>query len=64
MPTPDGLDLPNGFPAEDMRNCIKVDVAGWKAELADIGSEHYPRFGVRLPKELLDQLERIGKRLE
>jgi phosphoenolpyruvate carboxykinase (GTP) len=64
MPTPDGIDLPDGFPAEDMKELLKVDVAGWKAELADIGSEHYPRFGVRLPKELLDQLERIGKRLE
>lgn len=64
MPTPDGIDLPDGFPAENIKELLKVDVAGWKAELADISSEHYPRFGVRLPKELLDQLERIGKRLE
>jgi len=64
MPTPDSIDLPDGFPAENIKELLKVDVAGWKAELADISSEHYPRFGVRLPKELLDQLERIGKRLE
>ncbi len=64
MPTPDGLDLPDGFAADDIKELLKVDIAGWKAELANIGSDHYPKFGVRLPKELLDQLERINKRLE
>jgi phosphoenolpyruvate carboxykinase (GTP) len=63
MPTADAIERPSGVTADDMRQILEVDVAGWKAELQDIKSEHYPRFGAKLPRELNDQLEALGKRL-
>ena len=38
MPAVDAIDPPAGVTAEDMKELLKVDVAGWKAELADIKS--------------------------
>jgi phosphoenolpyruvate carboxykinase (GTP) len=64
MPTIDAIDLPAGFAADDIRELLRVDTAGWKAELAGIKSDHYPKFGSRIPKELLDQLDALSKRLE
>jgi phosphoenolpyruvate carboxykinase (GTP) len=46
-----------------MKELLKVDVDGWKAELKDIKSGHYAQFGAKLPKELGDQLEALNKRL-
>jgi len=63
MPAVDAIERPSGVTAEDMRQILEVDVAGWKAELQDIRSEHYPRFGSKLPGELIDQLEALSKRL-
>jgi len=63
MPAPESIELPAGVSAEDMKELLKVDIAGWKAELADIRSDHYSRFGSRLPKELDDQLDALIKRL-
>jgi phosphoenolpyruvate carboxykinase (GTP) len=63
MPTTDAIDLPAGFTAEDIKELLRVDTAGWKAELADIKSDHYPKFGARLPKELTEQLDALNKRL-
>ena len=54
---------PAGVTAEDMSELLKVDIAGWKAEIADVKSGHYPKFGSRLPKELMDQLDALIKRL-
>jgi phosphoenolpyruvate carboxykinase (GTP) len=39
-----------------------VDVAEWKKELDSI-REHYKKFGDRLPKELIDELDGLEKRL-
>ena len=64
MPTADAIELPVGVTAEDMEELIKVDLRGWKAELADIKATHYPKFGTRLPKQLNNQLNRLEKRLE
>jgi phosphoenolpyruvate carboxykinase (GTP) len=63
MPAADAIDLPVGVAAEDMKELIKVDVAGWKAETADIRAAHYPKFGARLPRELGNQLDALEKRL-
>ena len=63
MPTVDGIDLPTGVTADDMKELLSVDVAGWKAEIADVRAEHYPKFGAKLPKELVSELEAIEKRL-
>jgi phosphoenolpyruvate carboxykinase (GTP) len=40
-----------------------VDTEGWKAEIADIRANHYPKFGDKLPKELSAELDAIEKRL-
>jgi phosphoenolpyruvate carboxykinase (GTP) len=63
MPTVDAIDLPAGVTAEDMKELLNVDVAGWKAEIADVRAEHYPKFGDKLPKALVTELEAIEKRL-
>jgi phosphoenolpyruvate carboxykinase (GTP) len=63
MPTLDGIDLPAGFAVNDLEELLKVDIAGWKSEVAGIKSDHYSKLGSRLPKELLDQLDALGKRL-
>jgi phosphoenolpyruvate carboxykinase (GTP) len=63
MPAPNAIERPAGVTAEDMKKLLEVDVSGWKAELKDIKTEHYPKFGDRLPKELRDQLEALNNRL-
>ena len=63
MPTLDAIDLPQGVSIEDMKELLTVDVEGWKAELANVKAEHYPKFGSRLPAELHRQLEAMIKRL-
>jgi phosphoenolpyruvate carboxykinase (GTP) len=63
MPAENSIERPAGVTADDMRELLAVDVAGWKSELEDIKAEHYPKFGAKLPKELRDQLEALIKRL-
>ena len=63
MPTIDAIDRPEGVTEEDMAELLKVDVEGWKKEIADVRSEHYPKFGDKLPQALKDELEAIEKRL-
>ena len=49
-----------GVSEQDMAELLKVDVAGWKKEVADVRQNHYSKFGDKLPKELsvfLDSLE-------
>ena len=64
MPSVDAIDLPEGVTAEDMKELLSVDVEGWKAELADVKAEHYPKFGAKLPKELTAELEALSARLK
>ncbi|MDY6368490.1 MAG: phosphoenolpyruvate carboxykinase domain-containing protein, partial [Fibrobacter sp.] len=42
---------------------LKVDVEGWKKELADVKENHYPKFGKHLPKELSEIIDMIQDRL-
>jgi phosphoenolpyruvate carboxykinase (GTP) len=63
VPASGAIDFPEGITAEDMKELLKVDAAGWRSELADIKATHYPKFGARLPKELNDQLDALIKRL-
>lgn len=63
MPTLDAIDLPEGVTQEDMAELLSVDVEGWKAELADVEANHYPKFGDKLPKELADQIAALKTRL-
>jgi phosphoenolpyruvate carboxykinase (GTP) len=48
---------------EDMQEILNVDIEGWKREIADVRSNHYPKFGDKLPKELYAELDAIEKRL-
>jgi phosphoenolpyruvate carboxykinase (GTP) len=54
-----GLDVS----AADMKTILSVDVEGWKKEIADIRENHYPKFGNKLPKELVKEMEGLEKRL-
>ena len=48
---------------ETLPQILKVDVEGWKKELADVKENHYPKFGKHLPKELSEIINMIQDRL-
>jgi phosphoenolpyruvate carboxykinase (GTP) len=54
-----GLDVSD----EDMAELLRVDAEEWRRELPLI-SEHYDRFGERIPPELRDELDALAKRLD
>jgi len=53
-----GLDLS----AEQARQLLTVDVAGWKNEIANVAT-NYEKFGKHLPAALTAQLEGLRQRL-
>ncbi len=55
-----GLDVK----PEAMKEILSVDVEGWKKEIADVRANHYPKFGDKLPKELMTEMEALEKRLD
>ncbi|MDR2485903.1 MAG: phosphoenolpyruvate carboxykinase (GTP) [Treponema sp.] len=63
LPTPDAISRPDGVSEADMQELLKVEIEGWKAEIADVRQNHYPKFGGKLPKELAVELDAIEKRL-
>jgi phosphoenolpyruvate carboxykinase (GTP) len=63
MPAEDAIGRPAGVTAENMKELLDVDVSGWMAELKDIKTGHYPKFGAKLPKELSNQLDALIGRL-
>ncbi|MDR0636945.1 MAG: phosphoenolpyruvate carboxykinase (GTP) [Treponema sp.] len=63
LPTADAIERPDGVSEADMAELLKVDVEGWKKEIADVRKNHYPKFGDKLPKELHAQLDAIEQRL-
>jgi phosphoenolpyruvate carboxykinase (GTP) len=63
LPTPDALDLSGlNLSAEDVKQLLEVDAAGWKNEVADVAA-NYAKFGSHLPKALNNQLDELKKRL-
>ena len=63
VPTADALDLTGlNIPASDVAELLKVDLAGWRNEIADVAA-NYAKFGDKLPKALADQLESLKKRI-
>jgi phosphoenolpyruvate carboxykinase (GTP) len=54
----EGLDLPNGA----MDELLRVDTDGWRQDLPSIRA-HFERLGERMPPELLEELDRLEKRL-
>ena len=63
-PALDAVERPADVTAEAMKELLNIDIEGWKAELADVKANHYPRFGSKLPRELLNQIESISNRLK
>ena len=64
LPAPDALDTSNlDLPAENVRELLAVDNAGWKNEIEDIAA-NYKKLDGRLPSEMSSQLERLRQRLE
>ncbi len=63
MPAVDGIDRPEGVSEADMKELLSVDVEGWKKELDDVKANHYPKFGDKLPKELMSELKGLEERL-
>ena len=64
VPAGDAIDRPESVSAEYMKELLTIDPEGWKAELEDVKTNHYPRFGDKLPGELKAQLEVIKNRLD
>jgi len=63
VPTADALDLTGlNIPASDVAELLKVDLAGWRNEIADVAA-NYAKFGDKLPKALADQLASLKQRI-
>jgi phosphoenolpyruvate carboxykinase (GTP) len=63
LPTPDALDLSGlNMNADDLRELLSVDAAGWKTETDDIAA-YLATFGEKLPAALAAQLKNLRQRL-
>jgi phosphoenolpyruvate carboxykinase (GTP) len=64
LPTIDGLDT-DGLNVDEatMAHLLRVDVDGWLQEIPLI-KDYYKKFGDRLPKQLLDEVEKLEQRLQ
>jgi len=63
LPKPGSIEPPAGVSAETMAELTKIDVEGWKKEISDVRSNHYAKFGDKLPKDLYTQLDIMEKGL-
>jgi len=63
LPKPGSIEPPTEVSAETMAELIKIDVEGWKKEISDVRSNHYAKFGDKLPKDLYTQLDIMEKGL-
>jgi phosphoenolpyruvate carboxykinase (GTP) len=64
MPTMDAIDPPVGVSNADMAELLTVEKGGWLREVESIRGEHYPKFGDKLPKELVAELDALENRLK
>jgi len=63
LPADGALDVSGlNLPADELKQLLAVDVAGWKTEVKDVAAS-YAKFGGRLPKALNNQLDGLRKRL-
>ena len=63
LPPKDVIDVAGlGITEADMEELLRVDKDQWKAELEGI-TEHFNRFGDRLPPEMWDELKALEERL-
>ncbi len=63
IPRPEDIDLTDlDMDMDTLKSILKVDKEAWIKEAAEI-TEHYKKFGDRLPKELEEQLAGLKSRL-
>jgi len=63
IPRPEDIDLTDlDMDMDTLKSILKVDKEAWVKEAAEI-TEHYKKFGDRLPKELEEQLAALKSRL-
>jgi len=63
IPKPEDIDLTDlDMDIETLKDILTVDKAVWEQEAAEI-TEHYKKFGDKLPKELTEQLENLKANL-
>ncbi|MBR6564578.1 MAG: phosphoenolpyruvate carboxykinase (GTP) [Clostridia bacterium] len=63
IPKPEDIDLTNlDMDIETLKDILTVDKAVWEQEAAEI-TEHYKKFGDKLPEELKEQLETLKANL-
>ncbi len=63
VPKPEDIDLTDlDMDMDTLKSILKVDKEAWVKEAAEI-TEHYKKFGDRLPKELEEQLAALKSRL-
>ena len=64
LPTKDGLDLSGlDIKDDDLNELLRVDAEAWLRELPAT-REYYKKFGDRMPKGLIEQLDRLEARLK
>ncbi len=63
LPAPGSLDLTGlSVPEATMQELLRVDIEGWTSELPLVRA-HFEKFGRKLPRGLLDELEALEQRL-
>ena len=63
LPAPCALDLAGlNLPAGNIEELLKVDLPGWKNEIADVAA-NYAKLGDKLPQALKDQLASLSQRI-
>jgi len=63
IPRPEDIDLTDlDMDMDTLKSILKVDKEAWVKEASEI-TEHYKKFGDRLPKELEEQLAALKSRL-
>ena len=63
LPAPGALDLAGlNLPAGNIEELLKVDLPGWKNEIADVAA-NYAKLGDKLPQALKDQLASLSQRI-
>ncbi|MCL2440883.1 MAG: phosphoenolpyruvate carboxykinase (GTP) [Treponema sp.] len=63
LPKPGSITQPSDVSDATMAELIKLDVDGWKKEIADVRENHYSKFGDKMPKELTELLSVLEKDL-
>ena len=64
MPAIDSIEPPESMTEADMAEMLSIDKESWLKEVESIRTEHYSKFGAKLPQELMDELDALEDRLK